>query len=116
MNKAIEEINSEISKVHELVDIAYEYNQKDSTRTELSQKCTTYLLDVWQTMGAIADDFSLLFDGMTNGEVIQTLFPNGKVIKYDEAIGYEQMLDDKYSYCSFFDGLWWNALYKRGGR
>ena len=54
-------------------------------------------------------------DGMTNGEVLQALFPNGKVIEYDEAIGYEQMLDDKYSYCSWFDGLWWNAPYKKGG-
>lgn len=53
--------------------------------------------------------------GMTNGEVIQALFPNGKVIECDEAIGYEQMLDDKYSYCSWFDGLWWNAPYQKGG-
>ena len=54
--QAIEEINSEIPKVHELFDIAYEYNKKDSTRTELSQKCTTYLLDVWQTLGAVVDN------------------------------------------------------------
>ena len=56
-----------------------------------------------QTMG---------FDGMTNGEVIKTLFPNGKIIERDEATGYEQMLDDKCSYCSWFDGSWWNAPYK----
>lgn len=55
---------------------------------------------------------SSLFEGMTNGEVIQALFLNGKVIERDEATGYEQMLDDKYSYCSWFDGLWWNAPYK----
>lgn len=55
--QAIEEINSEIPKIHELFDIAYEYNKEDSTRTELSQKCTTYLLDVWQTLGAIVDNF-----------------------------------------------------------
>jgi hypothetical protein len=55
--QAIEEIKSEIPKIHELFDIAYEYNKEDSTRTELSQKCTTYLLDVWQTLGAIVDNF-----------------------------------------------------------
>jgi hypothetical protein len=51
------------------------------------------------------------FEGMTNGEVIQALFPNGKVIECDEATGYEQMLDDENSYCSWFDSLWWNAPY-----
>ncbi len=56
--QAIEEINSEIPKVRELFDIAYEYNKKDSTRTELSQKCTTYLADVWQTLSAIVDNYS----------------------------------------------------------
>lgn len=55
--QAIEEINSEIPKIHELFDIAYEYNKEDSTRTELSQKCTTYLLDIWQTLGAIVDNY-----------------------------------------------------------
>lgn len=54
--QAIEEINSEIPQIHELIDIAYEYNKEDSTRTELSQKCTTYLLGVWQTLGAIVDN------------------------------------------------------------
>lgn len=56
--QAVEEINSEIPKIHELFDIAYEYNQEDSTRTELSQKCITYLLDIWQTLGAIVDNYS----------------------------------------------------------
>jgi hypothetical protein len=52
------------------------------------------------------------FERMTNGEVIKALFPNGKVIECDEATGYEQMLDDENSYCSWFDSLWWNAPYK----
>lgn len=110
MNKAIEEINSEISKVHELVDIAYEYNQKDSTRTELSQKCTTYLLDIWQTMGAIADDFSLLFDGMTNGDVIISLYPN---LKYTIRNG---RVITTIGVASSFDLEWWNAPYQKGGK
>ena len=48
----------------------------------------------------------------TNGDVIKAMFPNGKVIERDEATGYGQMIDDKYSYCSWFDGIWWNAPYK----
>jgi len=52
------------------------------------------------------------FERMTNGEAIKALFPNGKVIECDEATGYEQMLDDENSYCSWFDSLWWNAPYK----
>lgn len=55
------------------------------------------------------------FEGMTNGEVIQALFPNGKVIECDEATGYEQMLDEENSYCSWFDGLWWNGPYQKEG-
>ena len=53
----IDEINDSISKVQELFDIAFEYNKNDDNRTELSQKCTTYLGDIWQTLGAIRDEF-----------------------------------------------------------
>lgn len=49
---------------------------------------------------------------ITNGDVIKAMFPNGKVIERDEATGYEQMIDDKYSYCSWFDGIWWRTPYK----
>ena len=52
----IDEINDSISKVRELFDIAFEYNRNDDNRTELSQKCTTYLGDIWQTLGAIRDE------------------------------------------------------------
>ena len=55
-------------------------------------------------------------ENATNGDVIKVMFPNGKVIECDEAVGYEQMLDDKYSYCSWFDGLWWNAPYRKEGK
>lgn len=53
----IDEINDSISKIRELFDIAFEYNRNDDDRTELSQKCTTYLGDVWQTLSAIRDEF-----------------------------------------------------------
>ena len=52
----IDEINDSISKVRELFDIAFEYNRNDDDRTELSQKCTTYLEDIWQTLSAIRDE------------------------------------------------------------
>lgn len=51
----IREIDDSISKVRELFDIAFEYNKNDDNRTELSQKCTTYLVDVRQILGAIRD-------------------------------------------------------------
>ena len=49
----------------------------------------------------------------TNGDVIKAMFPNGKIIKTEDGdCGYEIYLDDTYSFCSWFDGLWWNAKYK----
>ena len=55
-----------------------------------------------------------IYKGMTNGEVIKTLFPNGKVLDKDECIGFEIIFDDGTSFCSFFDGLWWNSPYSEG--
>ena len=53
-----------------------------------------------------------IYKEMTNGEVIKTVFPNGKVLDKDECIGFEIIFDDGTSYCSFFDGVWWNAPYE----
>ncbi len=52
----IEEINESIYKVREIFDMAFDYNQNDNFRTELSRKCTDYLSDVWQTLSAIRDE------------------------------------------------------------
>lgn len=51
------------------------------------------------------------FDGMTNGEVIQTLFPNMKTENpsFKSLIGTD--IDGGYV---LFDREWWNAPYKKG--
>ena len=46
-------------------------------------------------------------DGMTNGDVIQALFPN--VSKYNN------MLLENHSRNILFDDDWWNAPYRKGG-
>ena len=55
------------------------------------------------------------YEGMTNGEIIKALFPNGKVLDKDECIGFEIIFDDGTSYCSFYDGIWWNSPYSEEG-
>lgn len=52
----INEIDETLSKGRELFDIAFEYNMSDKTRSELSQKCTSYLVGMLQTLGAIKDE------------------------------------------------------------
>ena len=54
----IAELNEAIYQVQELFDMAFDYNQNDKWRTELSQKCTTYLSGVWQTLSAIRDELA----------------------------------------------------------
>ena len=44
------------------------------------------------------------FEGMTNGEVIQTLFPNETMFEQTEACTYYGNMR--------FDTSWWNAPYK----
>ena len=102
--QAVEEINSEIPKIHELFDIAYEYNKEDSTRTELSQKCTTYLLDMWQTLGAIVDNYPSVEN---KGEWIESKERSGHWycsvcggIHTDPETGkWREIFDYKYPFC-----------------
>lgn len=53
----------------------------------------------------------------TNGDMIKVLFPNGKVITNNDEgeIGYEVLVDRNYSFCSWFDVLWWNSPWKGVG-
>jgi len=49
------------------------------------------------------------FDGMTNGEVIETLFPN--CIDYKGYVEVKTTLD----YGKLFRRSWWDSPYKKGG-
>lgn len=51
--------------------------------------------------------------GATNGDMIKAMFPNGKEYDNDGDVRYEIEIDFDYSFCSYFDGVWWNAPYKR---
>ena len=52
----VREIDESIYRVREIYDMAFDYNQNDKFRTELSLKCTDYLGYVWQTLCAIKDE------------------------------------------------------------
>ena len=47
------------------------------------------------------------FEGMTNGEVIQALFPNETMFEQTETCTYYGNMR--------FDTKWWNAPYQKGG-
>lgn len=51
-------------------------------------------------------------EGATNGDMIKAMFPNGKEYDNDGDVRYEIEIDFDYSFCSYFDGVWWNAPYK----
>jgi len=83
-----------------------DYDAETPDYYEMEKACKVAIKELEQ------EPFINIPEDATNGDVIKALFPNGKVIKCDEATGYEQMIDDKYSYCSWFDASWWNAPYK----
>ena len=51
-------------------------------------------------------DFVEIPKGMTNGEVIQTVFPNISVYEH----GSTYSVNNEYN----FNATWWNALYQKG--
>ena len=57
------------------------------------------------------DELDSRFDGMTNGEVIQALFPNC-VMNVDEDGWFITNLDGD----SSFTPEWWNSPYQKGGK
>ena len=51
------ELREEYDKCNELFDIAYGLNSNENMRTAFSQKVTTYMPDVMQTLGFLIDEF-----------------------------------------------------------
>ena len=51
------ELREEYNKCNELFDIAYGLNNNENTRTAFSQKITTYMPDVMQTLGFLIGEF-----------------------------------------------------------
>lgn len=88
-------------------------------RTELEIECMSkeenYICGYNDGVADTHEQYMLIpiAQGMTNGDVIKAMFPNGKVIETEDGdLGYEIYIDKDYSFCSWFDGLWWNAPYK----
>ena len=51
------ELREEYKKCNELFDIAYGLNSNENTRTAFTQKVTTYMPDVMQTIGFLIGEF-----------------------------------------------------------
>ena len=60
MNKyeeILEELREEYSKCNDLFNIAYELNSNENTRTAFSQKVTSYMIEVMQTLSFLIGEF-----------------------------------------------------------
>lgn len=82
------------------------------TNTELV--CGNYELETIEMFLDAFKEMRIIPSNATNGDMIKAMFPNGK--EYDTIDGdirYEIEIDLDYSYCSYFDGVWWNAPYKK---
>lgn len=73
--------------------------------------CIEHHIDYAMDMGMVRITVNSLpsaFDGMTNGEVIQALFPNISVYEH----GSTYSVNNEYN----FNSTWWNAPYQKGGK
>ena len=55
--EVLEELREEYHKCDELFNIAYELNGSDYTRTAFTQKVTSYMSEVMQTLGFLIGEF-----------------------------------------------------------
>lgn len=53
----LEELREEYDKCNDLFNIAYELNSNENTRTAFSQKVTSYMSEVMQTLGFLIGEF-----------------------------------------------------------
>lgn len=55
--EVLDELRDGLSKCNELFNIAYDLNNDENTRTAFSQKTTTYMPDVIQTLSFLIGEF-----------------------------------------------------------
>ena len=55
--EVLDELRDGLSKCNELFNIAYDLNNNENTRTAFSQKTTTYMPDVIQTLSFLIGEF-----------------------------------------------------------
>ena len=55
--EVLSELREEYSKCNDLFHIAYELNSNENTRTAFSQKVTSYMIEVMQTLGFLIGEF-----------------------------------------------------------
>ena len=55
--KILAELREEYNKCNELFDIAYGLNNNENTRTAFTQKVTSYMSEVMQTLGFLIGEF-----------------------------------------------------------
>lgn len=56
------ELREEYNKCNELFNIAYGLNSNENTRTVFTQKITTYMADIMQTIGFIISELEIKHD------------------------------------------------------
>ena len=55
--EVLSELREEYSKCNDLFNIAYELNSNENTRTAFSQKVTSYMIEVMQTLSFLIGEF-----------------------------------------------------------
>ena len=56
-NEILEKLREVYNKCNALLGIAYQINSNENTRTAFSQKTTTYMPDIMQTLSFIISEF-----------------------------------------------------------
>ena len=82
--EVLDELRDGLSKCSELFNIAYDLNNNENTRTALSQKTTTYMPDVIQTLSFLIDEFK-------REEIEKQILEDASELEADYDIGIEGM-------------------------
>ena len=85
----LEELREEYHKCDELFNIAYELNGSDYTRTTFTQKVTSYMSEVMQTLGFLIGEFE-------REEIEEQIFEDAAEIETD----YDADISERVVNCS----------------